>query len=274
MRYKTKPDSRRSACFALITVLLAFSACTTAHAAPAAFPRANEVVLGQALPIDGEYRISTLNKRILIERGRAVVLEGWRHLFLFTVEPGMVVIKDIRQVDGQNYQGYDFGLNAEWRAQHNPSKGSYNVVVKGPLGDYRYELLPVNADDQSGGGYEDPEPVVMQVRANRMGNAEIFKLRSCPGRNNYLSRGSCWVCPDAYKRAKVTREMHQPDACIKKGSWGKGPFRPAKISKGANKRCPAGQFHVAESGVNGCYACPTGYTRDRSARNSTMCTAL
>ncbi len=272
MQVSTKSNGWPRSFLALIAITLAFASISNAYAARADLPTANEVALGAATQWDGEYRISTLNKRILIQRGRAVVLEGWKHLFIWDIVPGMVVVRDIRQVDNSNMVGHDLGLNGEWRARYNPPKGSFNVVVAGPMGDYRYELIPANgADDRDSGGYTEADPVELRVKARRIGNATPAVATKCPGKQSYLSRGSCWVCPNGYKRGKVTREMHQPDACVKRKSWGKGPFTKATRLKSARARCPAGQFHIAEKGINGCYSCPAQYVRDTSTRNSAMC---
>ena len=209
----------------------------SAAAAPANLPTANEVNPGKRMKIDGEYRISTLNKRVLIERGRAVVLEGWKHMLFLDVNPGMVVIRDIKHRGNGRFTGRDLPLNAPWRAQYDKATGALNVVVKGGLtGEYRYKLIPVDALAEE--EYEDPEPVVLRVKANRMGNAVLPTVTHCPGKQSYLSNGACWVCPTNYKRAKLTREMDHPKACVKRKSWGKGPFAKAKREHALGKRCP------------------------------------
>jgi hypothetical protein len=254
---------------ALLALTLASITVPSANAARANLPTANEVKPSKKMRIDGEYRISTLNKRVLVDRGRAIVLEGWKHMLLWDVEPGMVVVRDIKHVGNGQFTGRDLPLNADWRAQHNKANRSLSVVATGPMGATRYELVPVDAayeDDE-----EPPVPVATSVKAKRMGNAVLPVVSSCPGKQSYLSNGACWTCSGGYKRAKLTREMDHPKACVKRGSWGKGPFKSAKRQNIAGARCPSGQFHIAEKGVNGCYRCPTGYSRDRSTRNSAMC---
>ncbi len=243
---------------------------SSASAARANLPTANEVVPGKASPLDGEYRVSSINKRVLLDRGRAIVLEGWKQFFIWDVEPGMVVIRDIQHTGNGKFTGRDLPLNGDWKATYNKSNRRLSAVVNGPYGETRYELIPVDAADQPDDVIE-PEPVALRVAAERKGNAVIPVVTHCPGRQSYLSRGACWVCPTDYKRAKLTREMDHPEACEKRKSWGKGPFKKAKRKNVAGARCPSGQFHVAEKGVNGCYRCPQGYIRDKSTRNSAMC---
>lgn len=255
----------------LLIILLGLAPWPEAAAARANLPTANEVTPGKRMALDGEYRISTLNKRVLMERGRVIALEGWKHMFLWDVEPGMVVIRDIRHVGGGRFTGRDLPLSGDWTAEFDKQTRKLSAEVEGPFGKYRYDLIPVGAGDGSDDYTQpEPEPETLRVKARRIGDAEFPIVSACPGRQSYLSRGACWVCPDGYKRAKLTREMDHPEACEKRG-WGKGPFRKAKRKNIAGARCPTGQFHIAEKGVNGCYQCPAGYQRDRSTRNSAMC---
>lgn len=257
--------------FVLVTLgVLALSHTNIASAARANLPTANEVIPGKASPVDGEYRVTGINKRILVDRGRAIVLEGWKHFFIWDIEPGMVVIRDIKHTGNGQFTGRDLPLDGDWQATYTKSNRRLSAVVNGPYGETRYELIPVDAADAPIEDIE-PEPVALRVKANRMGDAVLPIVSHCPGGQSYLSRGACWVCPNNYKRAKLTREMDHPQACVKRKSWGKGPFKKAKRKSIAGARCPTGQFHVAEKGVNGCFRCPTGYVRDRATRNSAMC---
>ena len=255
--------------FTLTLATLASVSIPSANAARANLPTANEVKPGKKMRIDGEYRISTLNKRVLVDRGRVIALEGWKHMLFWDIDPGMVVIRDVKHTGNGRFKGRDLPLDADWQAQHNKANRSLSVVATGPMGTTRYDLIPV------GSSYEDvaetPEPRIRQVKAKRMGDAVLPVVTSCPGKQSYLSGGSCWTCPSDYKRAKLTREMDHPKACVKRKSWGNGPFKSAKRKNIAGARCPSGQFHIAEKGVNGCYRCPQGYSRDNSTRNSAMC---
>ena len=263
MWWKTNQQTLKSLCVFVLAALMSVSVQAAGF-----LPTANEVNPGKRMKIDGEYRISTLNKRILIDRGRAIAIDGWKHMFFFDVKPGMVVIRDIKHRKNGRFSGQDLPLNGPWRAQYNKSTGVLSVVVKGTV-DYRYELIPVDGSVEDD-GFDAPEPEMLRVKADRRGNA-VLPITPCPGKQSYLSNGACWVCPSDYKRAKLTREMDHPKACVKRKSWGKGPFKKAKRKNIAGARCPSGQFDVAEKGVNGCYSCPAGYVRDNSTRNSAMC---
>ncbi|MHA7819012.1 MAG: caspase family protein [Erythrobacter sp.] len=81
----------------------------------AALPDRYAVDLGVPLPIDGVWRISTNNKRLRIERGRAFAVDGWNHILLFRVEPEQVTTTGLRRESPGVYLGRDILLNGETR---------------------------------------------------------------------------------------------------------------------------------------------------------------
>ncbi len=81
----------------------------------AALPDRYAVDLGPRQPIDGVWRISTNDKRLRIERGRAFAVDGWNHALLFRVEPEQVTMIDIRRDDDGAYLGRDILLNGDAR---------------------------------------------------------------------------------------------------------------------------------------------------------------
>jgi hypothetical protein len=244
----------------IIAVCLAITVSSSVHAAKALLPTESEVRAGARLPIDGLYMVSGINKRVRLEGGRAVVVDGWKHLFVWDVEPGMVVISDIKHSGGVAFTGRDLPLQGDWRATFDKHKFTLAVVVNGAFGETKYEMTRVPDDTRPNPEpeIEPEEPAqVATVFARRVGDAKVM---GCPGKQSYLSLGSCWTCPNNYRRASPTRAMDSPRACIKRGSLLGGPYKPAKRKDTAG-RCPAGQFHVPEKGVNGCYRCPAGTKR-------------
>ncbi|MEP3225198.1 MAG: RICIN domain-containing protein [Parasphingorhabdus sp.] len=67
----------------------------------------------QPLPIDGIWRLRELNKQVAIEAGHVFALEGWTHLLVWVVEPGMVTSTKLRQTDRQKLIAYDALLKRE-----------------------------------------------------------------------------------------------------------------------------------------------------------------
>ena len=81
----------------------------------AALPNRYAVDLADKLPIDGIWRISTNDKRLRIERGRAFAVDGWNHALLFKVKPDQVTMTNMREVQPGRYQGRDILLNGDAR---------------------------------------------------------------------------------------------------------------------------------------------------------------
>ena len=132
---------------------------------PAFLPMAHSVPAGEPSPIDGEWVISSISKRIRIQGGRAYALDPWLHMFVLRVKPLMVVINNISTTDGQNYTGKDLPLMGTWNATLDRD-GNLSVSVQTALGPVKYALMSIRVDDrelfelaksgQFGGGYSNP----------------------------------------------------------------------------------------------------------------------
>lgn len=114
---------------------------------PAFLPSMVDVPATASSPIDGEWIISAIRKRIRIEGGRAYAVDSWIHLFVLRIEPMMVVIKDISRTGTGQYIGSDLPLMGAWSAQLLPN-GTLKVAVAGAFGSVKYNLIPVRLDDQ------------------------------------------------------------------------------------------------------------------------------
>lgn len=78
-----------------------------------ALPDRYSVTAGEALPIDGVWRLSTNNKRMRFDRGRAFAVDGWNYALLFRVQPDQVTMVDIRQEKPGVFIARDILLNAD-----------------------------------------------------------------------------------------------------------------------------------------------------------------
>lgn len=109
---------------------------------PAFLPTKDSVQASEPLPIDGDWRISTIGKVIRIEGGRAYAMEPWLHAFVLQVQPNMVVLQDIRQTGDGRYSARDLPLvgNASLRRV---SADQIDVEVPGLLGTLRYSLFRI-----------------------------------------------------------------------------------------------------------------------------------
>ena len=113
---------------------------------PAFLPSSTDVPMGQKLPIDGDWIISTIHKRIRIEGGRAYALDPWVHMFVLKIEPLMVVLENLQRTGPGRYSGQDLPLMGPLTAALGPD-GSLSVTVAGAMGTSRYSLIPARLDD-------------------------------------------------------------------------------------------------------------------------------
>jgi len=114
---------------------------------PAFLPTMTDVPMKEKLPIDGEWVISSIKKRIRIEGGRAYVLDPWVHMLVLKVEPLMVVLQDLQRTGPGQYTGRDLPLMGQLQARMAPD-GSLSVSVAGIMGPASYSLIPIRIDDQ------------------------------------------------------------------------------------------------------------------------------
>jgi hypothetical protein len=143
---------RASRTIVTMCALLLSASITTARAqgqipqVPAFLPNETDVPMGQKLPIDGDWIINTIQKRIRIEGGRAYALDPWLHLLVLKIEPLMVVLENIHRTGPGRYSGQDLPLMGPLTATLGPD-GSLSVSVAGAMGPARYSLIPVRLDD-------------------------------------------------------------------------------------------------------------------------------
>lgn len=111
------------------------------------------------MAIDGVWTVSTIGKKIEIDRGRAYAVDPWLHMFSLKVQPGMVVMRNIRQTGEGAYVADDLPLMGKATLVDNGS-GGISVTVQGALGPASYQLIPYGERDMpadyDGGDDEDP----------------------------------------------------------------------------------------------------------------------
>lgn len=111
-------------------------------------PMMTDVPATDAMPIDGEWMIPLIRKRIRIDSGRAYAVDPWVHLFVLKVEPMMVVLSDLQRTGPGQYSGKDLPLMGDFTATLGQD-GVLNVSVAGALGPVNYKLMPVSISDES-----------------------------------------------------------------------------------------------------------------------------
>ncbi|MEP2988826.1 MAG: caspase family protein [Parasphingorhabdus sp.] len=92
-------------------------------------PNKADVVESEPLPIDGIWKISTLKKRIKIEKGRAFAIDGWTHAFILKVMPDMVVFRNMERTGNGQYHADDLPLLSKAEMTLKPD-GNISVKVK------------------------------------------------------------------------------------------------------------------------------------------------
>lgn len=102
----------------------------------------------QALPIDGVWTVSSIRKKIRIERGRAYAVDPWLHMFTLKVRPDMVVLQNFERTSAGQYTADDLPLLGPATMQLKPD-GNLSVHVKGALGPAAYTLIKREADDEA-----------------------------------------------------------------------------------------------------------------------------
>jgi len=109
-------------------------------------PNKRDVASTDPLPIDGIWKISTINKRIRIREGRAHALDGWTHAFILKVQPDMVVLKNMKRTGPGQYEADDLPLLAKAQLELQPG-GNINVKVGTVPFSTSYQLLRETLDD-------------------------------------------------------------------------------------------------------------------------------
>ncbi|RLU01079.1 hypothetical protein [Ketobacter sp.] len=109
-------------------------------------PSIVEVKPGKVTPVDGLWSISSLAKIVRIDRGRIYAIEGWNHLLIFKIKPGMVVITPFQEEAKGIYSGQDLPLQGPLKAILTGDR-ILDVTVAGAMGEVRYQLIPQQLDD-------------------------------------------------------------------------------------------------------------------------------
>ena len=80
---------------------------TNAGLMNAGYPFLADVAATEALPIDGNYTLSTNKKSVRIEGGRGFALEGWNHNVILKIQPDMVLWQNIEKTGDKTYEADD-----------------------------------------------------------------------------------------------------------------------------------------------------------------------
>jgi len=142
---------------AIFAGLLASSAMFGATSAQAQLPDVASVAPGEATDADGTYVVSTINKRITIENGRAYVIDPWTQALIFRIQPGMVTLQNFRQTGPDTFEADDLPMMGKVVFNRQPN-GTLQGVVQGAFGEAKYALVPTAYASIGGGTGADTPP--------------------------------------------------------------------------------------------------------------------
>ncbi|SIN68227.1 hypothetical protein SAMN02745824_1794 [Parasphingorhabdus marina DSM 22363] len=158
----------KSTVFAGLFAVGALGGTTAAQAQiPAFLPKVEQVQPGEATDADGTYVVSTINKRITIERGRAYVVDPWNHALVLRVQRGMVTLKNFRQTGPNQFEADDLPMMGKVIFDRQPN-GTLQGVVQGAGGEAKYALVPTEyagapGIDDPGLGAPPPAPAKPRI---------------------------------------------------------------------------------------------------------------
>jgi hypothetical protein len=109
-------------------------------------PSITDVKPKEVTAVDGLWSISALDKIVRIDRGRIYAIEGWTHLFVLQIQPGMVVIHPFTQQSPGVFTGDDLPLQGPLKAVLTGDR-ILDVQVEGALTTVDYQLIPQQLDD-------------------------------------------------------------------------------------------------------------------------------
>ena len=165
---------------------------------PAALPMKSSVAPTKATPVDGVYIISTLGKRIKIDRGRGYMIDPWVQALLWEVQTDMVTLKNFQSVGDGVYEADDLPMAAKVRFTLG-NQGELNGVVNG----LEYKLIPVAESDPllSGKISKNPE-------GNASASSPMFQVKS--GSIGSPSSTPKFVSYDAHTGCDVSEDLLSP----------------------------------------------------------------
>jgi len=113
---------------------------------PAFLPSVTKVKPSKTMVIDGLWSVSSLNKLVRIDRGRIYAIEGWTHMFVLNIKPGMVIIQNLVEEGDSVFKGEDLPLAGPLKAVLTGDR-ILDVTVEGALGTVNYQMIPQELDD-------------------------------------------------------------------------------------------------------------------------------
>lgn len=113
---------------------------------PAFLPNIAQVPASQPMPIDGTWIITSIGKKVRIDAGRVYAVDGWLHMFVLDIQPGMVVQKNIMPTGPGRYRGEDLPLMGSFTANVQADR-SLRYTVSTLMGPMSFTAMPVQLNN-------------------------------------------------------------------------------------------------------------------------------
>jgi hypothetical protein len=107
-------------------------------------PMSYNVPPTEAMPLDGVYMITGMDKRIRIEKGRSFAVDSWMVLMVLEVRPNMVITKDIVPTAPGKYTGFNLTFKKEETFEVTPAGN-----LEANVGGHNFILIPLRLDNQA-----------------------------------------------------------------------------------------------------------------------------
>ncbi|GAA6153256.1 hypothetical protein [Pseudoteredinibacter isoporae] len=227
---------------------------------PAFLPWSHDVPMTDKLPIDGEWMITAIRKRIRIEGGRAYAIDSWLHLFVLKIEPMMVVQKQWRRTGPGEYAGEDLPLMGPFTATLNPN-GQMTMRIQGVMGPVTLTLVPVRADNQKRFDREKSGKLEDEERYSE-DEEEYSEDEEYSEEDEYYEDETEYSDEEEYAEDE---EYYEDEEEYSEEDEGPKKVAAIKIRK-ARKGCKGKQIYLSRGA---CYSCPSGYRRFSPTRKMT-----
>ncbi|MEP5938277.1 MAG: hypothetical protein ABJ239_08120 [Erythrobacter sp.] len=209
------PNNLKKSVLATMLVMSPVVMANQAQAQMAAMlPTADSVEPAAATDADGTYMVSTINKRITIDRGRAYVVDPWTHALIFRVKRGMVTLQNFRQTGPDQFEADDLPMMGKVVFTRQPN-GTLQGVVQGAFGEAKYALVPANYSDgpAPAPGPGDDVPVGAPPPLEPVQRDQVYRL--------HVSAGECQGSSLVRKRfrGQVLISMTDPDGENMVSKW-------------------------------------------------------
>lgn len=150
---------------------------------PGMLPNAASVPATSPMPVDGTWLIQSTGKKLRIEGGRAYAVDSWVHMFVFQINPGMVITRNVKPTGPGKYSAESLiwmgGETWEIQADRN---------IAGVVQGVPFTLVPVQLDNPQWYAQE-MEAAGLTPENTAPGSGDGYQFTPPPGDPGYDNPG-------------------------------------------------------------------------------------